>query len=141
MVVIRSNIVKVFSCLVVFGISNAAVAFIPRHTKDLAKKLQQGLTQSIAVDKGEVIEKDAAVIKTTAPSVQPYRSGSQLPVFDDETAATTTTEYWNDSRIHTLGNCGFMGAVHAAMAPLSTRLIDDVAYKGVDIRKTVRNGM
>jgi len=46
-------------------------------------------------------------------------------------------EYWFDNRIHTLGNAGFMGALHAAIAPLSTKLIDQIAYGGVDIRKQV----
>lgn len=47
-------------------------------------------------------------------------------------------EYWFDNRIHTLGNVGFFGGLHAAMAPASTKLIDLVAYDGVDIRKVVR---
>ena len=46
-------------------------------------------------------------------------------------------EYWNDSRIHTLGNIGFWGAVHAIMAPLSTKMIDVVAYNGTDVRYLV----
>lgn len=51
---------------------------------------------------------------------------------------THEEEYWFDRRIHTLGNNGFTGAVHAAIAPLSTKLIDILAYEGVDIRKKVR---
>lgn len=46
-------------------------------------------------------------------------------------------EYWHDSRIHTLGNDGFMGAVHAALAPISTKMIDKIAYEGIDIRGKV----
>lgn len=46
-------------------------------------------------------------------------------------------EYWFDKRIHTLGNHGFWGAVHAAMAPISTKVIDMAAYDGIDIRKEV----
>lgn len=46
-------------------------------------------------------------------------------------------EYWFDDRIHTLGNNGFWGAVHAALTPLSTKIIDVVAYHGIDVRKTV----
>ena len=46
-------------------------------------------------------------------------------------------EYWFDKRIHTLGNHGFWGAVHAAMAPMSTKVIDMAAYDGIDIRKEV----
>jgi hypothetical protein len=47
-------------------------------------------------------------------------------------------EYWFDNRIHVFGNHGFWGAVHAAVAPLSTHLIDVAAYNGEDIRQRVR---
>lgn len=47
-------------------------------------------------------------------------------------------EYWFDNRIHTLGNHGFWGAVHAAVAPLTTKIIDVAAYNGEDIRQMVR---
>lgn len=47
-------------------------------------------------------------------------------------------EYWFDYRIHTLGNVGFGGALHAALAPISTKIIDMVAYDGIDIRAQVR---
>ena len=40
--------------------------------------------------------------------------------------------------IHTLGNVGFWGALHAALAPLSTKLIDVLAYGGQDVRQMVR---
>lgn len=46
-------------------------------------------------------------------------------------------EYWFDARIHTLGNCGFWGAFHAAVAPISTLVIDVAAYNGIDVRKKV----
>jgi hypothetical protein len=48
-------------------------------------------------------------------------------------------EYWYDQRIHTLGNVGFWGAVHAASAPASTKFIDIVAYDGMDVRQKVRH--
>jgi hypothetical protein len=47
-------------------------------------------------------------------------------------------EYWFDDRIHTLGNTGLGGALHAALAPISTKCIDQFAYDGVDIRAKVR---
>jgi hypothetical protein len=46
-------------------------------------------------------------------------------------------EYWFDQRIHTLGNTGVTGALHAAMATLSTKVIDVLAYDGMDIRQDV----
>jgi hypothetical protein len=51
---------------------------------------------------------------------------------------TCPGEYWFDDRIHTLGNHGFWGAFHAAVAPISTKIIDMAAYNGIDIRKQVR---
>jgi hypothetical protein len=53
------------------------------------------------------------------------------------TENTHENEYWHDERIHSLGNVGFGGAVHAALAPLSTKVIDVLAYNGTDIRQLV----
>jgi hypothetical protein len=47
------------------------------------------------------------------------------------------SEYWFDTRIHSMGNQGFMGGLHAAAAVLITKVIDNVAYDGVDIRHEV----
>jgi hypothetical protein len=46
-------------------------------------------------------------------------------------------EYWFNTKIHTLGNTGFTGGLHAAMAPLATKVIDVFSYDGVDIRSVV----
>mmetsp|Transcript_27660 Transcript_27660/g.61510 ORF Transcript_27660/g.61510 Transcript_27660/m.61510 type:complete len:342 (+) Transcript_27660:607-1632(+) len=62
-----------------------------------------------------------------------------LDVVDGGTADNSPKEYWFDSRIHTLGNTGFMGAFHAAIAPLSTIMIDKIAYDGVNVREMVAN--
>mmetsp|Transcript_25277 Transcript_25277/g.72786 ORF Transcript_25277/g.72786 Transcript_25277/m.72786 type:complete len:325 (-) Transcript_25277:300-1274(-) len=50
---------------------------------------------------------------------------------------TNENEYWYNPTIHTLGNIGFWGAVHAALAPLSTKMIDVLAYEGQDVRQLV----
>jgi SAM-dependent methyltransferase len=42
--------------------------------------------------------------------------------------------YWDDPRIHILGNTGFGGIVHATFAPFVTKLIDNISYDGRDIR-------
>lgn len=46
-------------------------------------------------------------------------------------------EYWYNPTIHTFGNIGIFGGFHAALAPISTKIIDMVAYDGEDIRSTV----
>ncbi len=47
------------------------------------------------------------------------------------------SEYWFDNRIHSLGNIGPFGGLHAAVAPLATKLIDNSAYDGEDVRTRV----
>ncbi|KAL7578076.1 hypothetical protein ACA910_015010 [Epithemia clementina (nom. ined.)] len=46
-------------------------------------------------------------------------------------------EYWFDQRIHSLGNIGIGGGLHASIAPFATKRIDDLAYDGVDLRLVV----
>jgi hypothetical protein len=50
---------------------------------------------------------------------------------------THEAEYWFDARIHSLGNVGFTGALHAASAAFVSKLIDVNAYNGVDVRQQV----
>jgi SAM-dependent methyltransferase len=42
-----------------------------------------------------------------------------------------------DPRIHNFGNVGLGGRVHAEFAPLFTKMIDDKAYNGRNIRKEI----
>jgi hypothetical protein len=42
-----------------------------------------------------------------------------------------------DARIHTLGNVGIMGGLHAASAAFATKVIDVNAYDGFDVRQQV----
>jgi ubiquinone/menaquinone biosynthesis C-methylase UbiE len=46
-------------------------------------------------------------------------------------------EYWFDNRIHTFGNTGMWGGVHALMSPLVTRMIDEGPYNGIDVRTLI----
>ena len=59
--------------------------------------------------------------------------------FMDEVEPPEGYNYWNDPRIHTLGNEGFGGYIHSLVAPGITKLIDEYAYNGVNIRKEVLN--
>jgi trans-aconitate methyltransferase len=47
--------------------------------------------------------------------------------------------YWHDPRIHELGNTGIKGALHASLAPLSTAIIDRIAYDGLNVRQAVKD--
>jgi len=44
-------------------------------------------------------------------------------------------------KIHTFGNTGLLGAIHAALAPLETKLIDFSAYRGENVRITIAKGL
>lgn len=65
----------------------------------------------------------------------------QWGVDNEQIEDLADVEYWFDSRIHTFGNTGFLGALHAAMAPLSTKVIDMVAYDGQDVRAQVAKAL
>ena len=47
--------------------------------------------------------------------------------------------YYKDPRIHSLGNQGLKGKIHAEMAPVITKAIDTVAYEGLDVRKELHS--
>lgn len=48
-----------------------------------------------------------------------------------------TTPYYYNSCIHNMGNTGPMGILHACLAPTFTKIIDNKAYNGRNIRKEV----
>lgn len=54
-----------------------------------------------------------------------------LTVFHMVVTLSVRPPYWEDPRIHSLGN----GKVHATLARAATKLIDLVSYNGRDIRK------
>lgn len=80
--------------------------------------------------------------KAVADLVKPPQSsaGDLAPPLRNQIMGTETPclyEYWSRPDIHTFGNMGLGGGLHAALAPLATRIIDDKAYDGVDVRKKV----
>ena len=73
---------------------------------------------------------------------RPVKNGEGYPATAEDTMRLGVDkgryeEYWFNPAIHTLGNTGFMGAVHAAVAPVATKLIDYLAYRGVNVRTSV----
>lgn len=47
--------------------------------------------------------------------------------------------YYKDPRIHSLGNHGINGKIHAELAPIFTKGIDILAYDGLDVRKELHS--
>ena len=50
---------------------------------------------------------------------------------------TTLLPYWNNPKIHNLGNIGLGGKIHAELAYLATTYIDNVRYNGKNIREEI----
>jgi len=48
-----------------------------------------------------------------------------------------TAEYWFNNKIHTFGNTGFWGGLHAFVAPVATKIIDTIAYDGKSARELI----
>lgn len=55
----------------------------------------------------------------------------------DNKAPDYEEEYWFNPTIHNFGNIGFLGSIHAVLAPVSTKIIDVLAYDGDNIRNRV----
>lgn len=133
----------VVACLLV---ARAATAFVPQNPlhdniqgsfEAILKKAsaKTNLKSSKAEPRTDLIQEDLtapAKISTTTKIMRHANKHKRWGVDNQQ-----ENEYWLDSRIHTLGNCGFWGGVHAALAPISTKMIDNIAYQGVDIRRMV----
>lgn len=110
-------------------------AFEPN--KPVIRKEQGRALQGTMIE--HVHDYNRAAITGIHPSFLPKRQ--QRSSYNDSMStskAMTCTEYWFDQRIHSLGNTGPTGALHAAMAIGVTKLIDFVAYDGVNVRQQVR---
>jgi SAM-dependent methyltransferase len=66
------------------------------------------------------------------PVPVPAQELSTIPLVDDGPA-----HYWFHPKIHTFGNIGLLGALHAGVAPLATKLIDVTAYDGENVRNQI----
>lgn len=65
-------------------------------------------------------------------SPSPTTKTTTIPLVDDGPA-----DYWFHPKIHTFGNHGPLGALHAGVAPLATKLIDVTAYDGENVRDQI----
>ena len=122
-----------------FALLNVALSDGLSHPKFIVKsrsvvslETASGVKASVPVEKK--YEKETFGVGTNSVK-QPYSGKPSLVLVDPN--KNYDEEYWYHPQIHTLGNVGILGAVHAALAPLSTHLIDNLAYGGVDIRMKV----
>ena len=49
----------------------------------------------------------------------------------------TSVPYYYNPTIHNLGNIGFGGKIHATIGIFATKLIDNISYKGINIRNEI----
>jgi SAM-dependent methyltransferase len=59
--------------------------------------------------------------------------------FFDEPKPPHGYNYWNDPRIHHLGNTGLSGAIHAKISPVISKILNNINYDGRDIRNEIYN--
>ncbi len=93
--------------------------------------MRQTVEKALSQSTTEIISPKECVVNEVKCPMPPLRNqilGTEIPC---------TCDYWSRPDIHTLGNTGFGGAVHAAIAPLATKIIDVKAYGGSDVRKLV----
>jgi hypothetical protein len=112
--------------------------FIEERPKfSIAKPTLKTVTSDYLKEKSSGLKRIPADTTLPPNKVQDCRRAIRRKKWGVEEGANPD-EYWFDNRIHVFGNTGFSGAFHAAVAPLSTKLIDVLAYHGVDLRAQVR---
>ena len=91
------------------ALSLAPAASTPRRARDLSSP--------IAASSGLTVAKRGSVIVPWARS------------------ANRAVPYWFDPRIHNFGNVGVGGRFHSLVAPVASKIIDQTAYGGLDVRQ------
>jgi len=110
---------------------NPGVAGIPDLKKITPKATPVAPSKPAAEAAPTVV--DMAAINAAAGKAMDWAADKKVTDID----CTSEDAYWYNPTIHGWGNNGFNGAVHAVLAPLSTWIIDRVAYDGEDVRSTV----
>jgi hypothetical protein len=132
----KHNIMPTIRCIILHlaALSSSAVtAYVPSvHSHDHAIVTIKKPSIIMPTSTKEVPKHEPETIDSIAPSHLASVSRTKWGTDHDH-----PEEYWFDDRIHTLGNHGFGGAVHAALAPFSTKIIDLAAYHGEDVRLKV----
>jgi len=107
--------------------------------KNLERKNDQSIDSSF-LNQSSLVSLSSRTIVTTKDRSLLYSCSNDAASIKKRLEADNDLhdgEYWFDKGIHSLGNIGFYGGLHAALAPLITKLIDIRAYHGVDIRLKV----
>lgn len=112
--------------LVPFGLCHGAY----QHGKDI-------LVHKRAIE--NLYPKRVAGIKEPAPCISDVveSKGFSLPRSLARWKNQGPRRYWYHPQIHTLGNTGVLGALHSALCPVCTYIIDVAAYAGENVRQRV----
>jgi hypothetical protein len=129
----------VYNLFLLFLAASTSAAYI--NSKDVPSQREfpavQIRDQKLSIQKPAIryAPKDTLVEKTK----QVEQKADATTLKQCGTDSAHGEEYWYDQRIHTLGNVGFWGAVHAASAAATTKVIDIISYDGMDVRQKVRH--
>lgn len=121
---------KLFMASSIQGFSLVLMKQHARTAPDIKLFMASSSTESVAEE--DAVEHDESPDPDSSDTI----TSKQFKQWQKE---NDPEEYWFNPVIHTLGNTGFFGAVHAAVGAASTKIIDKVAYKGRDIRSVVAN--
>lgn len=110
----------------------------PFRAPENSTGLTTGLTSSLVMKpKANVVKTEAA--ETVDQLISTKFLNRKAPKRKWIDRSNIDNEYWYHPDIHSIGNVGFFGAIHAALAPISTKVIDMAAYNGEDVRSIVAN--
>lgn len=124
---------KAFTTIFILQLfANSVFAFLPKTQSEPWGSVSELSLLKPLTQLESFIPQPAQLVKPNSVDLRHADSRKPWGVDNSE-----SDEYWFDERIHTLGNVGFWGGVHAALAPFSTKLIDVLAYDGIDIRAKV----
>jgi len=82
------------------------------------------------------VEKKLKAPKPLDTTSIPTKSSTSLPALS-ERVDPGPHKYWFNPIIHTFGNTGILGGLHAAVAPFFTKVIDISAYDGKPVREAI----
>jgi len=111
------------------GLNTPLIAKIPPATAPENEEFKTVITLENLSKVGKVVTADDVARGAS------FRKRWEIGIFNAPN--DYVDEYWYNPTIHSFGNIGIFGALHAALAPLSTKIIDMVAYDGEDVRSTI----
>jgi len=128
---------KILPVTLILLFIGSGVAFIPENTGDVSTIVTQPQCKE-----PDIFTKKSLVLPSWRDLIPQDDKdclglSTVLAANEDEVEQTKNNMYWYHPDIHTFGNTGLSGGVHAFLAPLATKIIDRAAYENIDVRSKV----